>query len=249
MLEMDPRRPRFHKVDDPNRETLGENPNAIFYAANLDSAKSYLVRGRIIAEDYFSMSVKNAPCTGCFLENTIAVIDDRQLTMGQSYRNFEVFLSAQSPPPYFQGDWISLADAPEGLPLQLITQHYYEHRASMPQVHRLSITLADPASALALPNPRAAIPSDADMARKLRALKTVIQQHTQARDQSLTPPSGRLSSQVKAQEHTLGFKSITSGGKESGDIKYWSATVQLKPVSNNDGYGGGGGGGNSDATW
>ena len=231
---MDPRRPRFHKINDPHVNILGQNTNAVFYGANLDSTKSYLVRGRVVAEDYFSVILKQAECEGCFFKNTIAAIDDRQLKLGKSYRNFEVFLSAKAPPAHFQGDWISLADAPQGLPLQLVTQHYYEHRASMPQLHHLSITLADPASGLALPSPRAAIPSDADMAQKLRAIKTVIQKHTQARAQGLAPTS-TLSFQAEQRAQTVSFQSVEANDNGGSDLKYWHASVQLKLV------GGGGG--------
>ena len=238
MLEMDSRLPRFHKIDDPDREHLGENPNAVFYAASLDPAKSYLVRGRVLAEDYFSVTVKSASCTGCFFKNTVAVADDKQLKMGESNRKFELFVSAQPPPGNFQGDWISLGAAPRGLPLQLIAQYYYENLESMPQFHDLSITLADPESALALPNPRAAIPSDAEMARKLRAVKTFIQKHTQARERDNAYRHDRLSSESKkTQNKILVMKSITADVKGGGAldpvrdlIKYWRVNAELKPV-------------------
>ena len=226
---MDPRRPRFHRIDDPYRNLLGPNTNAVFYGANLDSTKSYLVRGRLVAEDYFSMILKQAPCEGCFFKDTIASIDDTQLTLGKSYRNFEVFLSAKAPPAHFQGDWISLNFLEDDLPLQLVTQHFHEHRASMPQVHHLSITLADPASGLALPRPRAAIPSDANMAKKMRAIKTVIEKHTQVLQEGLAPTS-TLSFQANQRALTISFQSVEEHYIGGGALKYWHASVQLKSV-------------------
>eukprot|EP00729_Bicosta_minor_P025267 gene25267-2672_t len=64
LVEGDSSRPAFTKLVAADRKILGDNPDAFYYACNVDVTKSYLVTGKVTNEDYFSLTVYHAPCEG-----------------------------------------------------------------------------------------------------------------------------------------------------------------------------------------
>ena len=64
LVEGDSSRPAFVKLVAADRKILGDNPDAFYYACNVDVEKAYLVTGRMTNEDYFSLTVYHAPCEG-----------------------------------------------------------------------------------------------------------------------------------------------------------------------------------------
>ena len=103
--------------------------------------------------------------------------------LGAEDRAFEVLISASPPPPDFRGDWVSLAGAPAGSALQLVTRHYYETVVSVAADPSavpvsLSISLADPATGKAMRSQPAPVPTDESMARKLTAVGKFVQKHS-----------------------------------------------------------------------
>lgn len=206
-VELDASRPAFRPFVAADRKLLGDNPDALYFAANLDPSHAYLVRGRKTAEDYFSLAVYAAPCEGCFIREAVSDINDRNLTLGPDGA-FDVLVSASRPEGY-TGNWLSLGTDPDDaaaggaappLPqkateevdadgvvarrgLQLVTRHYYEREVSVlgdtqfpPPT--LSIFLAEPETGKVVASPPPPVPTDAAMARSLRAVRRFVEQHS-----------------------------------------------------------------------
>ena len=132
---------------------------------------------------------------------------------------------------------MSLAGAPEGSALQLVTRHYYESPdvsiaadpTAPPPV--LSISLANVASALVapLPSPSAAVPTDAGMARKLRAVKMFVKKHSTELEQDPAAAPSWFSFELNVFGDPAIFRDVNTGGVGAVDIAYTAAPFKLGP--------------------
>jgi hypothetical protein len=172
-------------------------------------------------------------CEGCFFKDTIADVNHFQLKLKPD-RSFEVMLSTEPPPADFKGDWMSLAGAPDGHALQLVTRHYYERAVSVaadphaePPV--LSISFAEPSTGAPLLNPPAVPPTDADMARKLRAVTMFVKKHSTELEQDPTVAPSWFSFELNVFGDPAIFRDVNTGGVGAVDIAYSAAPFKLQP--------------------
>ena len=132
---------------------------------------------------------------------------------------YEVLITAaQTKPPAWVGNWLSLATAPPGASLQLITRHYYERAVSVaadPAVRHsvtLEVGLADPSTGTAIPASVPGPPSDAAIAARLKAVATFVTKHSTEleRDPADVPPWYSFVPNVFGEP--LSFRDAPSGG-------------------------------------
>ena len=195
------------------------------------------MEGTVTGEDYFSLTVYTAPCEGCFFKNTIADINDKGgIKVDKDTGRFKVYVSTQQPPPDFNGDWMSIAEAdnePDGTALQLVTRHYYEREMSvcadptMEGTVNISISLADPTTGLVLESPQAPIDGDLDMSRKLRAVKMFVKKHSTELEQDPTTAPKWFSFKLNVFGNPAIFRDENTGGVGAVDIAYSAAPFKL----------------------
>jgi hypothetical protein len=242
LLEQDASRPAFRKLVAADRKILGDNPDAFYYCSNLDKSRAYIVEGTNTGEDYFSLTVYTAPCEGCFFKDTIADINDRAggFKVDPATGSYKVWVSASPPPDAFVGDWMNIAEAlerPEGTALQLVTRHYYERETSVcadPSMEgsvNISISLAgvNPAGGFHVASPRAAVVSDVDMARKLKAVASFVQKHSTELEQDPTEAPKWFSFTLNEFGDPAVFREENTGGVGAVDIAYSAAPFKLAP--------------------
>jgi hypothetical protein len=150
-LWADPARPEFVKIVGPTRKFGGDNPDAYYYFAPLDPARTYRVRGRMGDAVYLSLCVYGGPTDGRWSNRLVSSLNDRQMRLGAD-RGFEVVLSPKEHP----GDWLELA--PDAV--CVVTRDYLLDPRRGAQAS-YTIEAVEPAP----PPPPLA---DADLARRLR---------------------------------------------------------------------------------
>jgi len=232
-MEIDKERPQFRRYVTADRKILGDNPDAIYYGTNLDPDLAYVVRGKVTSEDYLSLTIMYASCEGCFFKDSIADVNDRQLNLTAD-REFTVLLSAKRPSAW-TGDWLSLTGAPEGSTLQLLMRHYYEREVSIAAdplalMPVLAIARADAQTGAALPVAGAAPPSEANVAQKLRIVKTFIKKHTTefVTDPATAPKWFSFTPNVFG-DPTVVRDASTGDGQGAVDIAYSAGPFKLAP--------------------
>jgi hypothetical protein len=242
LLEQDARRPAFRKLVAADRKILGDNPDAFYYCSNLDKSLAYIVEGTNTGEDYFSLTVYTAPCEGCFFKDTIADINDRAggFSVDRATGQFKVWVSASPPPEAFDGDWMNIAEAlerPEATAFQLVTRHYYERETSvcadplMEGTVNISISLAggDSTRGFRRAAPRASVPADAEMARKLKAVSSFVRKHSTELEQDPTEAPKWFSFTLNEFGNPAVFRDENTGGVGAVDIAYSAAPFKLAP--------------------
>ena len=111
-LGADPERPVFQSWMGPNKKVLGDNPNALYYDAQVEAGKDYRITGNIGEATYTSFTVE-------LLRDGIgATLNDAQIEIADD-GSYEIFVGAAPPP---SGNWLRLD--PEATSIS--TRHYYE---------------------------------------------------------------------------------------------------------------------------
>jgi len=157
-LHADPANPLFVDIVGPTKKWGGDNADAFYAFAPIDSERSYRVRGRKGDAVYLSLTVYGGPRDGRSSDRIVGTRNDRDLEIGPDGA-FEILLSSTEQP----GNWLPLApDAVCAITRDYLVDPARGRRASW------SIESLDPAAP-----PR---PDDADLARRFRAAATFLRE-------------------------------------------------------------------------
>jgi hypothetical protein len=165
-LEGDPARPMFTRIVSPQRKVLGDNPDAIYYWARIDGARTYRIRGFLGDAAYTSFTVHGVDPAGASMERVIADLSDRDFSVGAD-GSYEIVLSAEPRP----GSWIRL----EPDATSVVTRHYFERATSAAADPDVAVRLRIDAT---LDAGRAPPYSDAEMAARLRRVAAFVRGNT-----------------------------------------------------------------------
>ena len=126
LFERDPAAPRFHRIVDPDRKVLGDNPDAVYFDAPISADHGYRVTGEIKGATYVSITVESGAAWGSMDNQVVGVLNDESFDIDADGR-FEILLGGEPR----QRNWLAL---PEGAG-SIITRHYFEdatHAAADP---------------------------------------------------------------------------------------------------------------------
>ena len=203
LFERDPAAPRFHRIVDPDRKLLGDNPDAIYFDAPISAGHAYRVTGETKGATYVSITVESGAAWGSMDNQVVGVLNDTSFDIDADGR-FEIRLGGEPRPR----NWLALPDGAGSIS----TRHYFEdatHAAAdparVPAMHIEVVpgvpdpTAPDPiASAATAPdstvpapdgNPVGAPPprpSDATVAAGIRRVAGLVRELTVDR-----PPTGQ----------------------------------------------------------
>lgn len=121
-LEADPARPRWSRIVAPNRKTLGDNPDAVYFSAPVSAKYAYRIRGNLADATYTSFTLEGGNSDGHYPKRVAATLNDTELGAGED-GSYELVLSAKEQP----GRWLKL-DEDVGT---VTTRHYYESLRSV----------------------------------------------------------------------------------------------------------------------
>ena len=180
LFERDPAAPRFRRIVDPSRKSLGDNPDAIYFDTPVSAGRAYRVTGETKGAVYVSITVEAGKVWGAMDNRVVGVINDTSFDVDADGR-FEIFLGGQPRPR----NWLAL---PEGA-ASLSTRHYFEeatYAAADPgkePVMRIEV-VDDAGNPAAVPPPR---PSEESVAAGIRRVAAYVRELTVDRP----PTSGR----------------------------------------------------------
>ena len=173
LFERDPAAPRFHRIVDPDRKLLGDNPDAVYFDAPVSADHTYRVRGETKGAAYVSITVESGAQWGSMHNQVVGVLNDTSFDTDADSR-FEIFLGGEPR----ERDWLAL---PAGAG-SISTRHYFEepayaaaNPARVPAMHIEAIDAAPP--------PR---PSDATVSAGIRRVAALVRELTVDR-----PPTGQ----------------------------------------------------------
>ena len=161
-VEGNPEHPEMAQIVTPTRKLMGDNADAYYYHASIAAAGEYRIRGHNTGEVYISLTVHSGEEPGGWATGVVGTLNNQQFTTDAD-GNWEVLLSTDASGP---NTIRTTADT-----VSVISRHYYlnqDYAAADPNLHpSITIERKDPVS----PPPP---PTDADMARKFRALDQFI---------------------------------------------------------------------------
>lgn len=217
VFEADLERPVFHRIVGPSRKFMGDNADAIYFAAYIRPDRSYRVRGNTAGAVYTSITLEKGTRDGHWPQGVaLAVnVDDLNVASDGSY---ELILGPERRP----GNWYKI-DPDVG---SLTTRHYFEQEhpvaADPTKVIPLSI---EPLDAV---GPRPA-PDDASVAAGLRRVINFMRSTTIDMPPFMQP--GKVPSWVSTVPNHFNpaGKPGTSIGASFQDAAYTMAPFALKP--------------------
>ena len=175
LLERDPAAPRFHRIVDPDRKLLGDNPDAVYFDAPVSADHAYRVRGETRGAAYVSITVESGAAWGSMDNQVVGVLNDTSFDVAAGGR-FEILLGGEPQ----DRNWLAL---PAGSG-SISTRHYFEEAAyaaadpeRVPAMH-IEVVGGDGA-----PPPR---PSDETVAAGIRRVAALVRELTVNR-----PPTGQ----------------------------------------------------------
>ena len=203
LFERNPAAPRFHRIVDPDRKLLGDNPDAIYFDAPVSTGHTYRVTGETKGAAYVSITVESGAAWGSMDNQVVGVLNDTSFDIDAEGR-FEILLGGEPQ----DRNWLALPSESGSIS----TRHYFEdatHAAADPaRVPAMRIEVvpgggdhdgdathaaADPARVPAMrievigdsptPPPR---PSDASVAAGIRRVAGLVRELTVDR-----PPTGQ----------------------------------------------------------
>jgi hypothetical protein len=169
----DSQRPRFVDIVGPYKKWGGDNADAFYQYAPIDPTRTYRVRARKADAVYFSLTVYGGPDDGRYSDRIVGWVNDRDVE-ADADGVLEITLSTT--PPAGGGAWIELA--PDAV--AAITRDYLIH----PDTDRRmewSIECVDGEGSRDL--------TDADLARRLRAVRTWVTDQAQITPLALGEPN------------------------------------------------------------
>ena len=171
LFERDPAAPRFHRIVDPDRKVLGDNPDAVYFDAPVSAGHAYRVTGEIKGATYVSVTVESGEAWGSMDNQTVGVLNDESFDVDADGR-FEILLGGEPRPR----NWLGLPERSGSIS----TRHYFEdptHAAADPArvpVMRIEVIDAD-GNPVTAPPPR---PSDASVAAGIRRVAGLVRELT-----------------------------------------------------------------------
>jgi hypothetical protein len=161
-VEGNPSHPEMAQIVSPTRKLMGDNADAYYFHASIAADGNYRVHGHNTGEIYLSLTVHSGDEPGGWATGVVGALNNQQFATDED-GNWEVLLGRDVSGPN------TIRTTPDTV--SVISRHYYLNKtyaASDPNLHpRILIERLD-----AVPPP--APPSDAVMARKIRALAQFI---------------------------------------------------------------------------
>ena len=171
LFERDPAAPRFHRIVDPDRKVLGDNPDAIYFDAPVSADHAYRVTGETKGAAYVSITVEAGEAWGAMSNQVVGVLNDESFDVDADGR-FEILLGGEPRPR----NWLALPERSGSIS----TRHYFEdptHAAADPaRVPVMRIEVIDAAgNPVIAPPPR---PSDATVAAGISRVAGLVRELT-----------------------------------------------------------------------
>ena len=161
-LGADPERPVFQSWMGPNKKLLGDNPNAVYYDAQVDARYSYRISGNIGPATYTSFAVE-------FSEGGVgATLNDAGMDIADG-GSYQIIVSAEAPA---SGNWLRL----DPNAASITTRRYYETERNVGSEPGFAIDMRiEP-----LKDPGASpLPTDASVASGIRRVTRWLQRNVQ----------------------------------------------------------------------
>eukprot|EP01062_Namystynia_karyoxenos_P055863 TRINITY_DN46870_c0_g1_i1.p1 TRINITY_DN46870_c0_g1~~TRINITY_DN46870_c0_g1_i1.p1 ORF type:complete len:527 (+),score=158.71 TRINITY_DN46870_c0_g1_i1:83-1582(+) len=180
-LESDPLSPTLTRIVTPSLKMQGDNPDAVYYWAHINSSAAYILRGTLVGEAYFSITLYGSDTPGRFGQTVLQELNDLRLTTAadaDGRRSWAVVIAASEPSAEFLAE--HRAVGAQWLPANstltcIVTRHYFEHRspaAADPTVNPvLSLKAVSPAGV----PPSPATPEE--VGRKLDLVSLFLRDH------------------------------------------------------------------------
>ena len=102
LFERDPAAPRFHRIVDPDRKVLGDNPDAVYFDAPVEADHAYRVTGETRGATYVSITVESGDAWGSMSNQVVGVLNDESFDVDADGR-FEILLGGEPRPPQLAG--------------------------------------------------------------------------------------------------------------------------------------------------
>lgn len=171
LFERDPAAPRFHRIVDPDRKVLGDNPDAVYFDAPVSADHAYRVTGETKGATYVSITVESGEAWGSMDNQVVGVLNDESFDVDAGGR-FEVHLGGEPR----DRNWLALPERAGSIS----TRHYFEdptHAAAGPaRVPEMRIEVIDAAgNPVTTPPPR---PSDASVAAGIDRVAGLVRELT-----------------------------------------------------------------------
>jgi hypothetical protein len=217
-LEGDPARPMFTRIVSPQRKTLGDNPDAVYFWTRIDGRRAYRIRGNVDGADYTSFTVHGVDPAGGSMERVVADLCDRDFRI-EADGSYEITV-AREPHP---GNWIRT----EPDATSIVTRHYYERATPIAAEPDLRIRLRiDPLEPAGAPPPW----NDESMACGLHAVARFVRANTLG-----MPPPGQaphyafVSRTPNVLPRPSSFRAAQVATVGAVDIHYAMAPFLLQP--------------------
>ena len=172
-FEADPARPFFVSFVDRHKKMLGDNPDARYHQAVINSAHRYRIFGNLAAATYTSFTVEmgvgdESPGLGASINDTEFETD--------ANGNYEIIASAEKA----EGNWLQLPDGA----VSIVSRHYYEreHSIQNDQLHCIPLGIEN----LSKAGPREAV-NDDHIAAGIRRINEFLRRNVRALDNSTSP--------------------------------------------------------------
>ena len=126
LFERNPAAPRFHRIVDPDRKLLGDNPDAIYFDAPVSTGHTYRVTGETKGAAYVSITVESGAAWGSMDNQVVGVLNDTSFDIDAEGR-FEILLGGEPQ----DRNWLALPSESGSIS----TRHYFEdatHAAADP---------------------------------------------------------------------------------------------------------------------
>ena len=171
LFERDPSAPRFHRIVDPDRKVLGDNPDAVYFDAPVSADHIYRVTGETKGATYVSITVESGEAWGSMSNQVVGVLNDDSFDANADGR-FEILLGGEPR----DRNWLALPERSGSIS----TRHYFEdptHAAADPaRVPEMRIQVIDSGGRPATtPPPR---PSDDTVAAGIRRVAGLVRELT-----------------------------------------------------------------------
>ncbi|KAH9259803.1 hypothetical protein BASA81_002229 [Batrachochytrium salamandrivorans] len=144
--EMDLDFPHLEPFVEPRTKVLGDNPDALYFGATFSSNHSYLLQGELTGEVYFSVTIYENQCVGCFVGRPIADLNFQQLDYNSN--KFEIWVARENPHNFT--NFLNLTNLGKDMVPQLISRHYFENlvpaQLDATITPKLSLRRVDPSS-------------------------------------------------------------------------------------------------------
>jgi len=127
-FEADPARPLFHRWHTLTKKLLGDNPDAVYYGAAIDPARSYRIRSNITGAVYTSYTTEGGTKDGHLSTRIASTLNDTQFDIAAD-GSYEIIASPEPPPGATvenPRNWLRLVPDSGSV----TTRHYYEWERS-----------------------------------------------------------------------------------------------------------------------